>query len=149
MPTSKFRLQSVLDYRQTLIDTARLELSGLHIRCAEEETLLWSLRASERQVIADLSEQQRVIVNMPDVMRLNEHLNVLGRRIGNQWSAVQRIRGEIERVQSTLIELTKAAKALEKLKERHVQEMALDAMRLERAETGEIAARQHQMAVVR
>ena len=86
MPTSKFRLQSVLDYRQTLIDTARLELSGLHIRCAEEEALLWSLRASERQVIADLSEQQRVIVNMPDVMRLNEHLNVLGRRIGVKYA---------------------------------------------------------------
>jgi flagellar export protein FliJ len=148
-PKEKFRLQSVLDYRSNLVDAARLELSGLQMRCTAEEQRLSELRANERDVIADLYEKQRVVVNVPEVMRLNEHLTVLGQRISNQWSAVQRLRSEMERARGTLLDLTKEMKALEKLKERQAEQDGWETMRAERVETGEVAARRHQMAVVR
>lgn len=149
MASPRFRLQSVLDYRRNLVDNARLQLSGLQMRCGEEEERLNKLRANERVVIAELYEKQRVVVNVPDVMRLNEHLNVLGQHISNQWSAVQRLRADIERARGTLLELSKEMKALEKLKERQSEEVAWETMRGERVETGEVASRRHQVAVAR
>jgi len=144
-----FRLQSVLDYRRSLVDTARMELASLEVRCGEEEERLTELRVGERNVISQIHEKQRVIVSLPDVMRLNEHLNVLGRRISNQWSALQRIRSEIARTRIRLLELTKDMKAMEKLQERQAEEAAWDTMRQERIETSEVAARHYLTAVAR
>ena len=149
MGAPKFRLQSVLDYRRNLVDGARLQLAGLAMRCTTEEERLERLRKSERDVVHEIHERQRSIVDVPEVMRLNEHLNVLAQRISNQWSAVQRLRGEIERARGTLLGLTKDMKALEKLQERQAEELAWAAMRLERSETSEIAARTHQALVAR
>jgi len=149
MAAPSFRLQSVLDYRSNLVDSARLQLAGLQMRCTEEEQRLTQLRSNEHDVIDQLHEKQRFVVSVPDVMRLNEHLNVLAARISNQWSAVQRLRAEMDRARGTLLDLTKEMKALEKLQERYADEAARDSMRAERIETGEVAARQHQLAVAR
>lgn len=149
MAVPRFRLQSVLDYRRNLVDNARLQLASLQMRCASEEERLSQLRASERNVIAEIHERQQGIVKVPEVMRLNEHLNVLARRISDQWSSVQRVRAEMERARGTLLDLTKDMKALEKLQERQLEEAAWETMRVERNETSEIAARRHQMAAAR
>jgi flagellar protein FliJ len=149
MATPRFKLQSVLDYRRNLVDNARLQLAGLEMRCADEDERLSQLRTSEREVIHEIHERQRNVVNVPDLMRLNEHLNVLAQRISNQWAAVQRLRTEIERARGVLLDLTKDMKALEKLQERQGEELAWETMRVERLETSEVAARRHRMAVAR
>jgi flagellar FliJ protein len=149
MAAPRFRLQSVLDYRRSLVDNARLQLVGLQMRCAAEEERLNQLRASERRVITEIHDRQSGVVQVPEVMRLNEHLNVLAQRITERWSAIQRLQVEIERARGTLLDLTKDMKALEKLQERQAEEVAWETMRLERSETSEIAARRHQVAVAR
>lgn len=147
MTAPRFRLQAVLDYRRSLVDNARLQLAGLQLRCVDEEERLNTLRAHERHVIAEISERQRSVVSVPDVMRLNEHLNVLAQRISQQWAVVHRLRGDIERARGTLLDLTKDTKALEKLQERQAEEAAWETLRVERRETSEVAAQRHRAAV--
>ena len=48
MAAPSFRLQSVLDYRSNLVDSARLQLAGLQMRCTEEEQRLTQIEDTAR-----------------------------------------------------------------------------------------------------
>lgn len=138
-----FRLQSVLDYRQSLADSARLELTALQMRLSQAESRLAATRDAERLTLQRLELQKRQVLDMPQVMQLLEHLNVLGRRIQQQQRAVEAERVAVDRQQQLYIDLVKEAKTLEKLRERQAAEYAQEQARLDRIETSEYAAQQH------
>ncbi|MCC7106575.1 MAG: flagellar export protein FliJ [Chloroflexi bacterium] len=140
MATPDFRLQSVLDYRQSLVDRSLMELAALQHRQAQEEQRLEALRTAERVACARLEMAHDDILDMPAIRQLNEHLTFLTTRIQQQQTVVQRLRGEVVQLQQALPDLAKDVKALEKLRERKLIEHARHERRLERIESGEIAA---------
>ena len=138
-----FRLQSILDYRRSLADSARLELTSLQMKLSQAESRLAASRDAERLTLQRLEMQKRQVLDMPLVMQLMEHLNVLGRRVNQQQRAVEEARAAADRQQQLYIDLVKEVKALEKLRERQAVEFAQEQARLDRIETSENAAQQY------
>lgn len=143
MSRFNFRLQSILDYRRSLADQAKLELAAARTRLAQEESALGELRLAESAALAELAEAQRTVQGMARLLQLLDHLSVLGERINAQVTVVQRLQIEVERRQEIYLDLTKGVKALEKLRERQAEEFVRESQRAERDETAETAARQY------
>ncbi|MBI3964352.1 MAG: flagellar export protein FliJ [Chloroflexi bacterium] len=138
-----FRLQSVLDYRQSLVDRATGELAHAQIVLSQAEERLSRLRHEERATMARLADQERSVLDLPQLLQLQEHLVVLSSRLVDQATAVAHAKAAADEQQARVLELTKDLKALEKLRDRKSEEWQQESRRLEQMEMNELAARQH------
>lgn len=139
----KFNLQSVLDYRQSLVDTAQTELMAAQAALQQEEKALDALRAHERTTARRLHDaQHKPRISIPTVLQIMEESTLVGMRINDQVQLIQRRAAEVERARAHLAELLKDVKSLEKLRERRAEEHEQEERRLETAEMGELAALQ-------
>ena len=140
----KFRLQSILDYRSGLVDRVRMEVGALQARQREEELVRERLRAEEGATFVALAELQvGGALDLAEVTRLMGVADALATRIEEQGLVIERCRQEAEAAQARLVELSKEAKALEKLRERQQGEYLQEDARRERAETSELASLRH------
>lgn len=145
MPAFRFRLQSVLDYRASLVDRARLELAALQARLHEAEDTLAALRRAEQDALHELAAAQAAKrLDLAEVTRLLEYVDALAEQIAAQRQVVERRRQEADDQQQRVLELAQAARVLEKLRDRQLEEYLQEDARRERAETSEIAAQRHQ-----
>ena len=144
-----FRLQSVLDYRSGLVDRARQELAALQARLNEAEATMLSLQRAERNALRQQCIMQTTgTLDLPEITRLLEYGEVLARRIIEQRGVIAQCQQDVDVQQQRTIALAKDARALEKLRERQLEEYQQEDTRRERAETSEIASTRHQRAQV-
>lgn len=142
-----FRLQNVLDYRTGLVDRARQELAACQARLNEAEAQLHALERAERQAIRQQFLMQTTgTLDLPEITRVLEYTEVLARRIVQQRGVIAQCQREVDAQQARMIALAKDAKALEKLRERQMEEYQQEDNRREQAETSEIASVRHQRA---
>lgn len=142
-----FRLQNVLDYRTGLVDRARQELATAQARLAEEEARQLAFERAERQAIRQQCIMQTTgALDLPEITRLLEYSEVLAKRIIAQRDVIAECQRVVDALQARMVALAKDAKALEKLRERQLEEYQQEDTRRERAETSEIASTRHQRA---
>jgi flagellar export protein FliJ len=145
MPGFVFRLQNVLDYRAGLADRARQELGVLQTYLREAEATLAALKEAEQQSLRTLAQvQSSQVLDLAEITRLLEYGQVLTQEMVEQQKHVEERRQEVEHQQQRVIALAKDAKALEKLRDRQLEEHQQEDTRREQAETSEIASVRHQ-----
>jgi flagellar export protein FliJ len=145
MPGFIFRLQNVLDYRAGLTDRARQELGVLQTNLRDAEATLAALLAAEQDSLRTLARvQSSQVLDLPEITRLLEYGQVLAQEIVDQRAHVAERQRDVDAQQQRVIELAKDAKALEKLRERQLEEYQQEDTRREQAETSEIASVRHQ-----
>ena len=149
MPGFTFRLQNVLEYRASLADRARQELGVLQARVREAQEELATLHRFEQRALHALEDaQSTTALDLAEITRLLEYGEVLTARIGQQHREIAQRQQAADAQQERVIELAKDAKALEKLRERQLEEYQQEDARREQTETSEIAASRHQRAQV-
>lgn len=122
MPPKKFRfkLQSILDYKQTREDEEKEKLAGLIGEKARQEEHLAALKA---QKAADQQEmrrrQQAGALDVEELKRYNQHLKTLERAIENQLLLIQELAVRIEAQRQALVKASQEKKVYEKVKEKH------------------------------
>ena len=140
-----FRLQNVLDYRTGLADRARQELGVLQARVREAEEELAALHRAEQHALQQLGAAQAMdALDLVEINHLLEYGQILDRRIEEQYQVIAQRQQEADAQQQQVIALAKDARALEKLRERQLEEFQQDDTRREQAETSEIASIRHQ-----
>ena len=145
MPGFVFRLQNVLDYRSGLADRARQELGVLQAYLREAEAALAVLLDSEQRALRELGAAQSTdTLDLAEITRLLEYGEVLAREIVEQKQHVAERRQDVETQKERVVALAKDAKALEKLRERQLEEYQQEDSRREQSETSEIASVRHQ-----
>ena len=143
----RFRLQNVLEYRTGLADRARQELGVLQARVREaEEELATLLRFEQRALQALGTAQSSGALDFAEITRLLEYGEVLTGRILQQHETIAERQRAVDEQQERVVALAKEAKALEKLRERQLEEFQIEDARREQAESSEIAAVRHQRA---
>ena len=145
----KFRLQSILDYRAGLVDRARMEVGALQAREREEELVRERLQGEEQATHA-LAAALQVggALDLAELTRLLASADAIEARIADQDEVVEACRREIDEATARLVELSKDAKALEKLRDRQQEEYVQEDARRERAETSELASLRHRLLQV-
>jgi flagellar export protein FliJ len=140
-----FRLQNVLDYRMSLVDRARLELAALQALLDDAEATLAALQQLSRDALAELTATQTSdILDLAEITRLLEYGEVIADQIVEQRQVIEARRQAVNEQQHILVGLARDAKALEKLRDRQVEEFQQEDARREQRETSEIASSRHQ-----
>lgn len=138
-----FHLQSVLDYRRTLVDRRRAEVAAAERHLRLEEDLLAGLHAAHAYAMAAYQTDVDCTVDVAQSDQLGLHLRELETSIAMQAGALDRARATYECARAELLELEKDAKSLEKLRDRQLEQYETEARRRERAEATEVTATFH------
>ena len=121
----KFRLESVLGYRQQLEDEARQTLGRLQQLLWEEEERL-NVLGRERQRVQDeiARREAEPTVDVAAVGQGYAYRDVLEVRIAEQVERVRRAAEQVERQRGAVVAAMQDRKVMDKLKERHVADYA-------------------------
>lgn len=144
MAAFKFRLQSILDFRSGLVDRVRLEVNTLHVRLYRAMEVREELRADLHATLAAQNALQAAgPLDIAELTRLMAGAESIEAHIAEQDLVIEGCRRDIDDATARLVELSKEAKALEKLREHQQVEHLQDDTRRERAETSELASLRH------
>ena len=140
MAAFKFRLQKVLDYRQSTVERLRLELAAHNLQRDQENKRLEEMRRAERDVLAEQQALHAQACRVDDLLQLADQTDRIRIRIVDQMSVVERLAAEAELLQHRVDVASKNSKVLEKLREHHADDFHIDELHFEQNETAETAA---------
>jgi len=143
MAQFSFRLQSIVEYRQQLLEKLQQEMALLQARYRAADERLRELEAAERATLGRLGEGQADVLDLAEVLQATAQLERLQLLIGEQTATLQQVQAEISILQDRLVEQSRDVKALEKLRERQAADHAREERRVEQLEASELGLRQH------
>jgi flagellar FliJ protein len=133
MPDSQgFRLQPVLTFKSSMVDTLEMEFARLQVAYRNEmDALLVLVQAEDKEMEVLRQQQGRGYLNCEEIQLRQQYLRVLKEHVIEQTARVGETRQQMEAKRTELVEMMKDQKALEKLRERHQAQQAKELLRRE------------------
>lgn len=118
----KFRLQKILEHRETLENIKKGEFGKVQSRLRVEIDRLTELENAKQAIAKEKEEKSKASITMNELQKYNNYLMDLSGKIKEQIEVIEQVKQEVEEVRLELIEATKDKKIIEKLKTRDYQE---------------------------
>lgn len=144
--TFKFRLQSVLEFKEKIEEDEKRELARLkEIQKREEEHLNYLKSLKVHRSLELMQKSAQGILNVEELQRYHLHIEKLKEDIAQQEIKLQQIAMEVEQQRLKLLEATKEKKTYEKLKEKHYEEFLKEVEDEERKLIDELATTRYEV----
>ncbi|GBD05671.1 hypothetical protein HRbin20_01260 [bacterium HR20] len=137
----RFRLETLLRYREHLAEQAEYEVARL---AAEEQSLRAAIEQLHRRMLDE--QEQSTTTAAHHLQMLDAHRRSLAEQIRTLEQELDAVRTERERAEQRLIERMQERDVLGRLRQRRYEEFALEQRRHEQRQLDEIAARRHRNA---
>lgn len=140
----KFKLQSILDYKQQIEDEEKEKLAKLMQEEQKAKEYLETLKQNREREVFNLKEkQQEGTLNIDELKLIHNHIQYLGVQIENQKIKISNLQKKIEEQRQKLMEATKERKSYEKLKEKQQERFLQEIETEERKMIDELATTRH------
>ncbi|MEI8376945.1 MAG: flagellar export protein FliJ [bacterium] len=128
MKKFKFKLQIVLDKRQKELEDKQLEMSKVQalLKRQTDELENFIQKQDQTRLSLDGILSQNVSIDFTTIKIHQDYIEKLSVDIQNQHKIIADTEQELELKQQEVIEALKAAKMLEKLKEKHYHEFLIE-----------------------
>jgi flagellar FliJ protein len=115
MATFNFKLERILNYKQTVETSKRNKFGIVQRKLHEEEAILDSYNEYKKTIIDEKNSANKFKAGY--LAMYNAYINDLNDRIKRQQQKVQETEVELEKAKAEMIEAVKEKKIFEKLKE--------------------------------
>jgi len=126
-----FRLQPVLNYTASIVDTLELEFARLKLAHNSEVELLNRLELAKNQEMDSLHTQQQGVLDCESILLHQQYLQVLDAQVKRQQDRVKQAEAKVNAKRLELVEHIKNQKTLEKLRDNHAASRQQDQRRRE------------------
>lgn len=121
MASFKFKLEKVLNYKETVENQTKLRFAQVKQKLTREETILNEYYEQKRSVI-DRKNSSSKGIKVGELALYNSYIGVLNKRIERQSSIVARTMEELDRAKNDMVSAVTEKKIFEKLKENQYEE---------------------------
>ena len=143
--TKQFRLHQVLDHTRLKEDAQAVELAGLDAERRRSESTLHQLREQEAAQLAALVASTRTGALDPATTEASRHyLARLETSIEKRLELCAAVTARMEASRAELLAVAREKRLLERLEERHDEDVGATAARRERVEADELSGQRHQ-----
>ena len=118
----KFRLQKILEHRETLENIKKGEFGKAQAELNIEMQNLLELENSKVLALREKQATSQISTTMYELRKYNNYILNLDKRIDLQMIKIEQAKEEVEKARQELIESTKDKKIIEKLKSRDYEE---------------------------
>lgn len=131
MKKFRFGLDSVLDYRQQVLDGLQGEYAKALEQVRQQEARKEAVELQYAQLNQEFRERAAEGISVADAMGYESGLRVLERTIRQAEERLQQLRDEAEQVRQRLVAARQDSMSLEKLRERKLEDYRKEAQKQE------------------
>ena len=118
MKKFKFSLDSVLAYKQQVLDALKGEHAAILAQVRDQEKLLEELEAGYRHMNHEFTRHKLSGISIVDAMKYEQYLRAMERQIQEAYEHLAELREQEEAKRNQVVEAKKETSSIEKLKEK-------------------------------
>ena len=146
MKKFRFSLETVLDYKQQVLDALQKEHGVIMAQVKEQEEYLAGLEADYRDMDAEFCQRKLEGITILDAMRYEQYLRAMERQIQEAYEHLAELREQEEAKRNQVVEAKKETSSIEKLKEKKLDAYRKSVQKAEEAAIDEFVMTQRAMA---
>ena len=121
MKKFRFSLETVLDYKQQVLDALQAEHGAILARVQAQEQVLEDLEQQHRDLDAEFTQRKLEGISILDAMHYEQYLRAAEREIEKAAQLLEQLRQEEERKRAQVVAAKQDTSSLEKLKEKKLE----------------------------
>lgn len=114
--TSKFSLQSILDYRHSKVEALEVELSQINHAFQQAQSVLQALTFRHGHLLESLSKQQLGEVDLTQLAQVRTNLQLVERQITRQQAQITALAEKVAAKRAEVVQAKQDEEALSTLK---------------------------------
>ena len=122
MKKFSFSLETVLDYKNQVLETLQTEHGAILAQIRAQEKVIEDLEAEYRQSDADFTQRKMEGINIMDAMSYEAYLRSLERKLQEEYHKLERLQKREEEKRMQVVEARKETATIEKLKEHKLED---------------------------
>lgn len=121
MKKFRFSLETVLDYKQQVLDALQKEHGVIMAQVKEQEEYLAGLEADYRDMDAEFCQRKLEGITILDAMRYEQYLRAMERQIEEARQFLAELQKQEEAKRREVVEAKKDTSSIEKLREKKLE----------------------------
>ena len=122
MKKFKFSLDTVLDYKQQVLDALRGEHAVILAQVRAQEAVVEGLEREYSQVDGEFTQRKLEGLTVLDALNYEQYLRALEREVKEEYRKLSLLRRQEEQKRGQVVEARKETATIEKLKERKLED---------------------------
>ena len=118
MKKFRFSLETVLDYKQQVLESLQIEHAAIQAKVRAQEERLRGLEEQHWELDAEFSQRKLEGITILDAMQYEQYLRAAERAIEEAEAVLEDLREQEEAKRSEVVEAKKETSSIEKLRER-------------------------------
>ena len=118
MKKFRFSLETVLDYKQQVLESLQIEHAAIQAKGRAQEERLRGLEEQHWELDAEFSQRKLEGIAILDAMKYEQYLRATERAIEEAEAVLEDLREQEEAKRSEVVEAKKETSSIEKLRER-------------------------------
>ena len=118
MKKFRFSLETVLDYKQQVLDALRIEHAAAQAKARAQEERLRSLERQHEELDAEFSQRKLEGISILEAMKYEQYLRAAERAIEEAEAVLEDLRRQEEAKRAQVVEAKKETASIEKLREK-------------------------------
>ncbi len=118
MKKFKFSLETVLEYKQQVLDSLQAEHGAILARVREQEEYIERLEADYRALSGEFNQRKMEGLTILDAIKYEQYLRSSERQIEEAHAHLKKLRAQAEKKRAEVVEAKKETSSIEKLKEK-------------------------------
>ena len=121
MKKFRFSLETVLDYKQQVLDSLQAEHGAILARVKRQKELIERLEADYRALAGEFNQRKAEGISILDAMKYEQYLRSSERELEEAYSHLAKLQKQEEEKRSEVVDAKKETSSIEKLKEKKLE----------------------------
>ena len=121
MKKFRFSLETVLDYKQQVLENLQAEHGAILAQVRQQEELIERLEADYRALSGEFNQRKAEGITILEAMKYEQYLRSSERQLEEAYEHLRSLRMEEEKKRSEVVEAKKETSTIEKLKEKKLE----------------------------
>ena len=118
MKKFRFSLETVLDYKQQILDSLQAEHGAILAQVKRQEDLIEMMEADYRALAGEFNQRKMEGLSILDAMKYEQYLRSSERELEEAYAYLAELRKQEEAKRSEVVEAKKETSSIEKLREK-------------------------------
>jgi flagellar FliJ protein len=121
MKRFRFSLETVLDYKQQVLDSLQVEHGAILAQVRQQEAYIEELEAAYRSQSQEFNRRKLEGISILDAMKYEQYLRSREREIEEAYNHLYELRKQAEAKRNEVVEAKKETSSIEKLREKKLE----------------------------
>ena len=121
MKKFRFSLETVMEYKQQVLDSLQAEHGAILAKVREQEEYIEVLEADYRSLSGEFNQRKMEGLSVLDAIKYEQYLRSSERQIEEAYEQLAKLRKQAEKKRAEVVEAKKETSSIEKLREKKLE----------------------------